>query len=375
MKLLISLLVFVLVSDLVSSHEVEECSQQFCESDIGYFNKESMGGVYYKEIRRQQREIIVLKFSDLQDASYAAFIYVSTTGYDSTLFDVIRGDEDRVVVVDALRVAYVMRSSASFTVQYIAGCDLVTELQDYPASLNVHSHCSLFVPRIYEGSSRQHTALTAVFLKNVPDGVNVELTDVVTGENILNVDNATDFDLAMIPKSNGTNFKSYSDKKLTHASSIYLLTFENFDDADLSNTTFDYYALSEYSLSCFNQERDCNYEFLTDEEYEKNCNTKKCPVFEKIIDLIPSSGKVNARQIYAPQPPDHCREKKDEYFGKVPGGFNKWRMRVCLRTKYKPNHCNTIQRKDPVETACVRMYCKRMKSNFCTKKRLFSIFM
>ena len=62
-----------------------------------------------------------------------------------------------------------------------------------------------------------------------------------TGENILTVDNATDFDLAMIQKSDGINFKSYSDKKLTHASSIYLLTFENLDDADLSNTTFDYY--------------------------------------------------------------------------------------------------------------------------------------
>ena len=39
------------------------------------------------------------------------------------------------------------------------------------------------------------------------------------------------------------------------------------------------------------QERDCNYEFLTDEEYAKSCNPEKCPVFEKIIDLIPGSGQ------------------------------------------------------------------------------------
>jgi len=331
---------------------------------------------YYKEIKRRQLETIVLKISDIQDARFAAAIYVSTNGYDFALFDVVLGNEDKVVVVKALRVAYVMQSSTPFTVNYIAGCDLVTELQGYPASLSVQSSCSVFVPRIYEGSSRQHTSLTAVFLKNVPEGVNVELADFVTGENILNVDNATDFDLAMIKKSDGTNFKSYSDKKLTYVSSIYLLTFENLDNADLSNTTFDYYALSEYERSCFNQERDCKYEFLTDEEYAKSCNPEKCPVFEKIIDLIPGSGQVisSGGRTYSPLPPDHCRKNKDEYFGKVAGGFNKWRQRVCLRTKYKPNHCNTLQRKDPIETACVRIYCKRVKNNFCTKKNIFKIF-
>jgi len=347
MKLLISLFVFVLVNEAFSSNEVEECSQNICVSNKGYFNEESMGRTfngYYKEIKRRQLETIVLKISGIQDARYVAAIYISTNGYDSALFDVVRGNEDKVVVVKALRVAYITQSSTPFTVSYIAGCDPVTELKGRPASLSVQSPCSVFVPRIYEGSSRQHTSLTAVFLKNVPEGVNVELTDVVTGENILTVDNATDFDLAMIQKSDGINFKSYSDKKLTHASSIYLLTFENLDDADLSNTTFDYYALSEYEHSCFNQERDCNYEFLTDEEYAKSCNPEKCPVFEKIIDLIPGSGQdISHGRNYSPLPPNHCRKNKDVYFGKVAGGFNKWRQRVCLRTKYKPDHCNTLR--------------------------------
>jgi len=375
MKLLISFFVFVFVNGVFSLEKGEECTQSNCVSNRGFFTENSMTS-HWKKYFRHQSKTFVFKFSGIEDPAFLAEIWIKSHYYGSfQKVDEISGGGDKIVALKAYEVSITIFSiikKVQFTVEYFAGCDLVTKIQEYPASLNVESSCSIFVPRIYDSSSRQHTDATGVFLKNVPAGLNVTLDDIITGENILNVDNATEFEFGMPEKNSSVSFYTNLDSKLSSVSSIFLLTFETSDDVvDLTKTTFDYYALSEYENECFNKERDCEYGLLDELTYIINCNKRKCPVFEKLISLIPTeiddlSGRSSV--------PSYCKKKKFLLFPKI--GFNTWKRNVCIRLKDNPLLCDNLRRRtrSSIVSGCRRAFCINVKKNFCEKKdnQLFS---
>jgi len=367
MKLLISLFVFVFVHEVFSLEKGEECIHPNCVFNRGFFSENSLIN-HHKKFFSHQSKTYVFKFSGIEDPTFNAEIWIKTQKVDE-----ISGGEDKVVALkDAYEASITINSRVPFTVEYFVGCDLElhSELQEYPASLNVESSCSIFVPRIDDSSSRQHTYTTGVFLKGVPEGLTVTLDNIITGENILNVDNTTAFEFGMPEKSNSVRFFTNLENTLSSVSSIFLLTFETYDAVDLTETTFDYYALSEDENQCFNEERTCEYGLYDDLEYMIFCNKGNCPVFEKLTSLIPiETDNLSGRSSV----PSYCKQNKYLLFPKKI--FNKWKNGVCKRLKYRPYLCDNLRNtSNALLSGCRRAFCINVKKNHCEKKnnKLFS---
>jgi len=302
----------------------------------------------------------------------------------------VESTEDQVLIIQNTRWVgiWLKDPTVKFELQYYAGCDIIdrTNIKTSAVSTAAYAwadplrwaHCSVVIPRLYDYSTTQHVAATNLFLYNstFAQPTNLAVTNLLTGQRLLTVENSTDFDMVSVM----ANASPVRYQMRNFVSTVLLFTAENCLDsayAPCSQVRWDLevQVLSAGDLQCFERKQSCLYGMLKEDQdpcEDYDSEEDKCSAFDEfeskvmgIDDLDDASEFMgrSARRVYKPK---RCKKMYNR------GGIKESRhlCRVYKRGKKKGEliGCSMFGK--------CQMYCfiRRTKHRICDKQESVALF-
>jgi len=269
------------------------CEKHYCLDKKGHFNQRSsfvVGGYLsyrsYKLLYSFLPTNFVVYFRNIKNPSqHKNFLQIC----DGRKCDYFNSVQDQLFVFRNVKQVTIVASSPStqFEVQYYAGCNVLDQ-RDVDVHLDTENNftkrgrCWVIIPRLYEGVTHtQYTAASNIVFSNVnlPQNAALSISNVLTGEVLMNFDSSTNFEFSVVEKDE--NKTPYQLQK--SVSSVFLLTVDKCPSKLCAGVSFkmDVQAMNEQDVQCFWDHQAC--ELGITEIEEVNCdNLEMCSSYNNL---------------------------------------------------------------------------------------------